>query len=159
MDRAKPLLQPQRSRSEPPCSRRHRELEGSRAPQFRIGKGQIHFEPAMGKVQRRLRCLRALCSLGARHRNCGFAHSCVRRCVDGALGPRQRSPAKRDTVNSRRCNLRTRTPKKPVGPGGPDVPRSAPPGLIGFGRPLSVGCTYGYSRTGPSRGHMHLPRS
>ena|SRR5208337_1607740 len=68
-----------------------------------------------------------------------------------------RSPAKRDTVSSRGCNPRKRSPKDVTALKGPDNrPRQPLRGWLVFRHVSSVGCTYGYSRPGPSRGHVHL---
>jgi hypothetical protein len=68
------------------------------------------------------------------------------------------SPAKRYTVNSRRCNLRTWTPRAGRPWRGRTLATVNPSadGLIGYRRLLSVGSTYGYSWTGPLRGHIPL---
>src|SRR6516165_9613636 len=58
------------------------------------------------------------------------------------------------TPSSRRCKPTDADPGKPFRPWmGRPLQEPTPPGLIGFCRLLSVGCTYGYSWTDPSRGH------
>ena len=58
-------------------------------------------------------------------------------------------------MNSGRCNLRMPTPKRLAAPEGPDKPK-VNPCRVEDSRPVrSVGCTYGYSWNGPSRGRIH----
>ena len=68
------------------------------------------------------------------------------------------SPAERDTVSSRRCKPTDRGAEKRFRPWRGRTIATVNPFRVdrGFASPLSVGFTYGYSRGGPLRGHIHL---
>ena len=68
------------------------------------------------------------------------------RSAEGAYGP-----ARGQSVNSRRCNLRTMGGQTQSTPAGLTVARPALQGRQGFLASASVGCTYGYSRCPVSR--------
>ena len=72
-----------------------------------------------------------------------------RKCINSRV-PRSGTPS------SRRCKPTDADPGKPFRPWrGRPLQEPTPPGLIGFCRLLSVGCTYGYLWTDPS--HIQRP--